>query len=89
MRDGSALSIAEFAPCSKSACTELWLDLMKVAQLAGGYSDAPEAKVASRGVQGRRVLDSGGPKGWTHEPAWQTGRTRARGLQKVMWSGHV
>ena len=34
-------------------------------------------------------MDSGGPKGWTHEPAWETGRTRARGLQKVMWSSHV
>ena len=79
MRDGSALSIAEFAPCSKSACTELGLDLMKVAQLAGGYSDAPEAKVASRGVQGRRVLDSGGPKGWTHEnqPGRRAGHARA------------
>ena len=83
--DGSALSIAKFAPCSKSACTELGLNLLKVAQLAGGYSDAPEAT----SKQGGSGMDSGGPKGWTHEPAWETGRTRARGLQKVMWSSHV
>ena len=83
--DGSALSIAKLAPCSKSACTELRLNLLKVAQLAGGYSDAPEAS----SKQGGSGMDSGGPKGWTHEPAWETGRTRARGLQKVVWSGHV
>ena len=83
--DGSALSIAKLAPCSKSACTELGLNLLKVAQLAGGYSDAPEAS----SKQGGSGMDSGGPKGWTHEPAWETGRTRARGLQKVMWSSHV
>ena len=83
--DGSALSIAKFAPCSKSACTELGLNLLKVAQLAGGYSDAPEAS----SKQGGSGMDSGGPKGWTHEPAWETGRTRARGVQKVMWPGPV
>lgn len=45
-RDGSALSVAKLAPCSKSACTELGLGLLKVVQLAGGYSDAPDALVA-------------------------------------------